>query len=385
MNKPKTIAVLTTIRSEYGLLKPLLKKISSKSSFKLQLLIGGAHLNHEFGYTKSQIVADGFEIEAEFDFLKDSTANDYPTKAMAKLSEQIGLWFVDNKPDLFIALGDRFELMPAVVAALIYNIPIAHISGGDVTEGAIDNQIRNAITKMAHLHFPATEIYKQNILKMGEEEWRICVCGEPGLDEILTADFYTKEELFHELNLNILRPVICATFHPETIAGKINAELIEDVFLRILNTTHYQILVTAANFDKGGNEINEKLEELTLKYANLKYVKSLGQRRYYSLLKYADLMLGNSSSGLVEAQSFNLPVINVGDRQAGRLANIGVYNVEAIPDKIIDAIDIVTDITYLDNFRNQPNIYGNGHASEKIIDFIDKVDFQKLLVKKSVF
>lgn len=385
MNSIKKIAVLTTIRSEYGLLKPLLKKIDSSKSFDLQLLVGGAHLNKNYGFTKTQIIEDGFNISGEFDFLSDNPSSDYLTKATAKLTEEIGLYFQNNKPDLFIVLGDRFELLAAVSSALIYNIPIAHISGGDVTEGAVDNQIRNAITKMSHLHFPATEIYKQNILKMGEEAWRICVCGEPGLDELLHINFYSKEELFKELELDINKPVICATFHPETISNEITPKFIENLFLKILEMTDYQILVTSSNFDHGGNEINDLLGKLTNNYPNLKYIKSLGQRRYYSLLSYASLMLGNSSSGLVEAQSFNIPVLNVGDRQFGRLANKNVYNVIIDTVEILNAIKVITTQSFLNSFKNQPNIYGDGNASDRIINFIKTIDTQQILVKRSTF
>ena len=238
---------------------------------------------------------------------------------------------------------------------------------------------------MSHIHFPATEIYKQNILKMGEEDWRICVCGEPGLDELMHLDFYTKEALYKELGLDINKPVICSTFHPETISNKITPEFVESVFTKILKTTEYQVLVTASNFDMGGNEINKVLNALSRSFPNLKYFESLGQRRYYSLLHCASLMLGNSSSGLVEAQSFNLPVINVGDRQLGRLSNKCVYDVKVDIDEILSAINIVDKEPFFNSFKNQANIYGDGNACDKIIHFLKGIDTELLLLKKSTF
>ena len=385
LNKIKTIAVFTSIRSEYGLLKPLLDKIKKDMDFKLWLLVGGAHLRMEYGMTKNQIIEDGFSIKQEFDFLQDETSKDYISRSMGTLQIQLGEWLVNHKPDVLIVLGDRFELIPVVSVFLMNNIPIAHISGGDVTEGAIDNQIRNAITKMAHLHFPATEIYRQNIIKMGEEEWRICVSGEPGLDDVLNTKFYSKTDLYNELDLDTEKPVICVTFHPETINNKINPEFIEDLFLKIVDKFGFQILVTASNFDNGGRQINEKLEQMALQNDSIKYVKSLGQRRDYSLLKYAELMLGNSSSGLVEAQSFNLPVLNVGDRQAGRLSNDNVFHVGIESDEIIKAITHVMSEPFKKAFFDKPNIYGDGNACQKIISSLQQVDLQNLLIKKSTF
>lgn len=385
LNKIKNIAVFTSIRSEYGLLKPVLDKIIKETDFNLLLLIGGAHLLDDYGMTKNQIVKDGFKITAEFDFLKNDQSPDFISKSMGTLQIQLGEWLINHKPDILIVLGDRFELMPVVSVFLMNNIPIAHISGGDVTEGAVDNQIRNAITKMAHLHFPATEIYKQNIIKMGEEEWRICVSGEPGLDDVLNTDYYSKEDLFNELGLKTDRPVICVTFHPETISDSIDEKFVENLFLKILNEFDYQILVTASNFDKGGKEINDKLVQLATQYPSIVYVKSLGQRRYYSLLKYAELMLGNSSSGLVEAQSFNLPVINAGNRQAGRLANKNVYHVGLNHLDILKGMRYVVSKPFKQLYIDEPNIYGDGFASDKIISILKQVDLKDILIKKSTF
>jgi GDP/UDP-N,N'-diacetylbacillosamine 2-epimerase (hydrolysing) len=365
---------------------PLLDKIRKDKAFELDLLIGGAHLLNDYGLTINQIQADGFDTKNVFPFLFTDSLPDVEVRSMAELQNQIGNYFSRKKPDILIVLGDRFELLPVVSACLLMNIPVAHISGGDVTEGAIDNQVRHAISKMSHLHFPATEIYKSNLMKMGEEGWRICVSGEPGLDQILNLDFISKEALFEDLQLKTDTPVICCTFHPDTLNNMISPEFVKVVLNRISTEKNFQILVTAANFDSGGSRINEALQQLSEENKKIRFVKSLGQRRYYSLLKYATLMLGNSSSGLVEAQSFNLPVINVGNRQGGRLANKNVLNVDADIQKIMSQIDEVVSDEFKSVYWNEPNIYGDGNACDRIIEFIKKdYDMASILLKKSVF
>ena len=385
MRYPRKIAVFTSIRSEYGLLSPLLKLLDSDKNFELQLLVGGAHLSEEYGMTIRQIEIDGFNIFRKFPFLKKTTEKDEISQSLAALQKQIGSYIVDEEPKLLLVLGDRFELLTVVATALIYSVPIAHISGGEVTEGAIDNQIRHAITKMAHLHFPATEIYKKNLLKMGEENWRICVSGEPGLDLALNMDFIPKQKLFRDLGLNEQIPVCCCTFHPETIANEIKPGFVEDCLLNIVERCGMQILVTAANFDIGGREINAVLEKLNAENKLIVYVKSLGQVRYYSLLHHADLVVGNSSSGIVEVQSFNIPAINVGKRQKERLMNPNVISCETNAHSVLNAIELTRMNIFQKDFRNKPNIYGKGNASEKIVGFLKKINYKKLLLKKSVF
>jgi GDP/UDP-N,N'-diacetylbacillosamine 2-epimerase (hydrolysing) len=385
LNKIKNIAVFTSIRSEYGLLSPLIRAIGKDSDFSLDLLVGGAHLIKEYGETINQIIADGFKISETFDFLDINNHDDFSTSSLSKLQEQIGKYFYFNRPDLIFVLGDRYELIPVASSALLYNIPIAHISGGETTEGAIDNQIRHALTKMAHLHFPATDIYKKNILKMGEEEWRICTSGEPGLDEILNMDFIEKDDLFEDLGLSLKKKTICCTFHPQTIDNLINIDFVKSLLEEISCYNEFQVLITASNFDNGGREINGVIEKFASENSGVVFVQSLGQKRYYSLLKHADIMIGNSSSGLVEAQSFNLPVINVGNRQKGRLSNVNVINCGIDINEILDTIKFVVSDEFKAVFYNKPNIYGDGTACVKIINFLKALPSNNLLVKKDIF
>ena len=219
---------------------------------------------------------------------------------------------------------------------------------------------------------------------MGEEEWRICVAGEPGLDSILSMVYPDKNELFKSLGLDPLKPVILSTFHTETIDNKITSLFIRELASKIIEA-NYQILFTAANTDIGGNEINAALENLSSAFEDIYFVKSLGKLRYYSMMKYADIMLGNSSSGLVEAQSYKLPAINIGNRQMGRLKNKNVYDVAVNVTDIMNALSVVQDDKFKNIFVNDENIYGDGHACERIVGFIKGIDFSKLLYKKSIF
>lgn len=385
MKKIKKISVFTSIRSEYGLLKSLLVQIKNDKDFELNLIVGGAHFLDEYGNTVQEIENDGFDITFRAPFLFNDGQKDVNTRSIAALSCQINEYFRANETDLLVVLGDRFELLPVVTAALVLNIPIAHISGGEITEGAIDNQVRHAISKMANLHFVATEQFKNNLISMGEEPWRINICGELGLDEIVKLNLIQKEELFADLKLNPDLPVICATFHTETIDNKITPDFVDQLFNEILAKTEFQILVTAANFDFGGNDINRVLNRLNDVSDRISYCKSLGKLRYFSLLNVANLVLGNSSSGLVEAKSFDIPVLNVGKRQQGRLANINVINTSTNIDEIMGALKYASSKEFKEEFSDTPNVYGKGNSALSITEFIKKWDKDDLLLKRTVF
>ncbi len=386
MRKIQKIAIFTSIRSEYGVMIPLLTKIKNDSFLDLELLVGGAHLLSEHGNTINEIINDGFTISAKFPFLFSDSEGTVLTRSMGHLTLQMGEYLTENRPDIIIVVGDRFELLPVVNSALVLNIPIAHISGGDVTEGAIDNQIRHAVSKMAHLHFVGTESSKLNLLKMGEESWRVFNTGEPGIDSILAIESIPKEELYRELNLDVNKKLVITTFHPETISLTINSDFLTTLFERLLTEfPECEFLVTSSNFDNGGAEINDTFIDLAKKNKSIKFIKSLGQKRYYSILKYALLMLGNSSSGIIEAQSFNLPVVNVGDRQKGRDRNICTLDVEVDIDKIINKIHFASTDDFLKSIQSSINIYGNGNCSDKILEAIKTIDKEKLILKKSIF
>ena len=386
MSKIKDIAFFTSIRSEYGVMIPFLKKIQNDPNFNLKLLVGGAHLLEKHGNTINEIINDGFEIDCKLPFLDNENDSTALTRAMSKLQLQIGEYLADKKPDILIVVGDRFELLPVVSAALVLGVPIAHLSGGDVTEGAIDNQIRHAVSKISHLHFAGTATSKNNLLKMGEEEWRVFNVGEPGIDCILSIDLIDKKELYLDLKLDESKPTVIATLHPETISNVINEEYVTDLFTRFLEEfPSHQFLVTASNFDLGGNVINETLKQLSSEFDQIKFVTSLGQKRYYSILKYADFMIGNSSSGIIEAQSFLLPVVNIGVRQEGRERNVNTLDVGLKIDKIIAVAKKTQDANFRNLIEKSENLYGNGRCADEIIKCFNSIEKEDLLLKKSTF
>ncbi len=386
MKKIRNIAVFTSIRSEYGVLLPILKKIELDSQFNLELLVGGAHLLLEHGKTINEILNDGFSISHKFPFLYTDSEVSANIRSMALLQLQMGDYLIASKPDLLLVVGDRFELLSVVTAALMLGVPIAHISGGDVTEGTIDNQIRHAISKMSHIHFTGTENSRNNLLRMGEEDWRVINTGEPGIDCILEITTLKKDDLYLELGLDLSKKTVISTFHPETISNKIDSDFIKKLFNNLfVEFPDYQFLVTSSNFDSGGNEINETFIELAINNKNLVFIKSLGQKKYYSILEYADFMLGNSSSGIIEAQSFDLAVVNIGNRQKGRERNLNTIDVEVSINKIIEASLLATNYEFKDKFKFKENLYGNGNCSTKIIEFFKDLDYSKLLLKKNTF
>jgi GDP/UDP-N,N'-diacetylbacillosamine 2-epimerase (hydrolysing) len=378
----KKIAVFTSIRSEYGVLTPLLTKLKNHYLFDFELIVGGAHLSHEYGFTISEIKKDGFKIACEIPFLNSNSI----CSSLSILQNSIGEYFTNNKIDLLIVVGDRFELIPVVSSALILNIPIAHISGGDITIGAIDNQIRHAVTKMSHIHFPGTEKSKQNIIKMGEESWRVCNVGELGIDSILENEPIEKELIFKELGLQTSKKTAIITFHPETISNGINSDFLIELFQKFQQEfLEFQFIITASNFDLGGEEINTCLRKIAQQNSNMLFVESLGQKRYYSMLRYVDVMIGNSSSGIIETQSFNLPVINVGERQNGREQNINTIDVPVNIEKIIDAFKYALSTKFKNEINNSKNLYGNGDSANQIINYLENCDFNLLLIKKDTF
>jgi UDP-hydrolysing UDP-N-acetyl-D-glucosamine 2-epimerase len=378
------LAVFTSNRSEYGLLRPLLRRVLADPRFDLALVVAGAHLRPEHGDTKRFIVGDQIPIATELDYLEPSDDPAAIARSMARLLAMFGEWASSARPEVLVILGDRFELLPVASAALVLHLPVAHIAGGDVTEGAFDDQVRHAVTKLSHLHFPATAQAHANLLALGEEPWRICRAGEPGLDEAISATPIARDALFAELGLDPSRPVGGVTFHAETIANQISAPVVVEILEGLVARTDLQLLVTAANPDEGGNAINASVRELAARTPRVRFRPSLGQERYYSLLHWADVLVGNSSSGLIEAHSFGVPVVDVGDRQRGRVANANVLRARAEVSAVIEAVERARSEEHRRSYRGLPNVYGDGRACERIVEVLASVDRSRLLAKRHV-
>ena len=365
MNKRK-VCVVTGSRAEYGLFYPILSKIQESNKLELQLISTSSHHSSEYGLTYKQIESDGFNIV-------DKIKNLYLTDTKPSIVKSTGLAtsllsdsFDRLQPDVVLLLGDRYETHAAATASMLMNIPIAHIHGGEITEGAVDEQIRHSITKMSYLHFCATETYRQRVIQMGEDPERVFNSGAPGIDNIINLNLLTKKILEKELSWKFTSKSALFTYHPVTLEENDIAHDLE-VILSILETFSFNILFTYANADTGGRVINQKIEQFCkIEPAKYKVVKSLGQVKYLSAMKYVDLLIGNSSSGIIEAASFKKPVVNIGDRQKGRLKGENVIDCNL--NTLQESIKLALSSIFRNKIKNMNNIYGTGSAADFILD-----------------
>ena len=379
----RTVAVVTAGRSDYSIYRPILKKINQDADLSLFLITTGTHLSHEFGMTVEVIESDGFTISSKVDMLLSS---DTP----ASISKSIGIGIIgfsqlyaDNTDiDLILVLGDRFEMLSAVLSALPFNIPIAHIHGGESTFGLIDESIRHSISKMSHVHFTSTEEYRSRLIQMGEEPWRILTTGAPALDNLHEISLHDQEQLSEEVGFNLAIPFLLATFHPVTLAYKDTEEHIT-ALLSALERIQSNVIFTYPNPDTSSSQIINAINHYTSKNTNSKCLTNLGVEKYFSLMAYASAMVGNSSSGIIEAASFGLPVVNIGDRQSGRFHGANVINAPCSDIAIEAAIQKATDPRFRHQIKDMANPYGNGSASEHIVSHIKSLDLsQDLIMKK---
>jgi UDP-hydrolysing UDP-N-acetyl-D-glucosamine 2-epimerase len=362
----RRIAVVTVARSDYGSCLPLLRAIDADPELELLLVVAGAHLAPEHGSTIAAIRADGFAPAAEVDM---QLGSDSPL-AVAK-SIGVGVLgfapaLAELTPDCVLIVGDRVELLAVAAAALPLRIPLAHVSGGEITEGAIDEQVRHALSKLAHLHFVSSEEHAARLRQMGEEPWRITVTGDPALDLVATTEQLSREELGRRLGLALERPLLLVTYHPTTLSPLSAGEEVGRL-LAALAEVDATLVFTAPNADAGSREIRAALEGFVASRPHRRtLVVSLGQPAYYSLLAVADAMVGNSSSGIWEAPSFGLPAVNVGDRQRGRLRAANVIDVACEAAAIGDGIRRALDPAFRASLVGLVNPYGDSCATERI-------------------
>jgi UDP-hydrolysing UDP-N-acetyl-D-glucosamine 2-epimerase len=382
------VMVVTTSRADYGLLYPLIKKFDEDDYFHYDLAVTGSHLSALHGNTVEKIKEDGFGIAESIDItMQNDTENDI-CNAIAKGLKGFSSVFQKKKFDLMIVLGDRYELWSACIAAAIHKIPIAHIHGGEVTEGAIDNSIRHSITKMAAIHFPSIDLYGKRIIQMGEKPERVFVVGALGIDNINNIELMTKEELSIYSGVNFDKDIALMTYHPVTLDEyKDASKQIYEVLEALLETDLF-VLITMPNADTGSKTIFEIIEKYIQLYPQkFQLIKNLSQRAYLSAMKYAKLMIGNSSSGIIESASFKLPVVNIGDRQAGRFKPGNVVDVSCSKSAIISAIYKVLSNDFMKSISNIENPYGDGNTAERIIKVLKSIDFTKRsnLLKKEFY
>ena len=379
----KKILVVTGTRAEYGLLYWTMKEIQKDKDLRLQLIVTGSHLSEEYGYTVEQIKKDGFKIDEEIDMIIDSNKKSAIVKSMGLEMIQMAQAFDRLKPDILLILGDRYETFVAATCAMMMNVPIAHMNGGESTEGVIDEQIRHAITKMAHIHFAGAEYYKKRIIKMGEEPWRVHNVGQAGIENIRRLRLLTKTELEYELGFKFDKRIFLITYHPVTLGVQDIEDQMENL-LKSISKFDAKYIFTYPNADYGNKIIIDKINEFRHNHDNVYVFHSLGQVKYLSLMKYADVMIGNSSSGIIESPSFKLPVVNIGDRQKGRLRNKNIIDVGNNEIEIIEGINkALYNKQFINSLNDLENVYGDGTTSEKVVKILKTIEInEKLLHKK---
>lgn len=381
----KKICVVTSSRAEYGLLKGIINLISEDKELELCLVVTGTHLSQEFGYTVSQIESDGFAIAEKPDIL---VSGDTPA-AVSKTQGLAFIAFADifarQKPDLLVILGDRTEMIPVAFAAVNERIPIAHISGGETTEGAVDECVRHSLTKTAYLHFPACEIYRKRIIQLGESPERVFNFGDVGVEMVKKAPKISREELTERLNFDFNKPYICVIFHPVTLQTE-NAAFQTDNLLNAIDLhREYNYLFIHSNSDAGGHIVMEKIKKYADSHENCRCFTSLNSETYAAVLSHSSALLGNSSSGIVEAPALGVPTINVGDRQRGRLLANSIISCSPDKDEISTAIARLKSCEFKENMKNITNPYGDGNVSDKIFNCIKEHLNKEIDLKKKFY
>ena len=377
----RTIGVVTVARSDYGILLPLMRKIYEEPDLQLKLIVSGMHLSPEFGLTVKAIEAEGFPIAERVEMLLSSDTPEGIAKSVGLGIISFSQTFTHFRPDILVVLGDRFEMYAAVLAALPFNIPVAHIHGGEVTLGAFDDALRHSITKLAHLHFASTEEYAQRIHQMGEEKWRISISGAPSLDNLHAIQLMTASELNSRYRLNLQKPTLLVTFHPITLEYDQTEWQIKNL-LAALNELGMPVVFTLPNADTNGRIIVNEIKQFVETHESARIIDNLGTIGYFSLMSSASAMVGNSSSGIIEAASFKLPVVNIGIRQCGRLKPENVIDTGYDCTEIIESIKKAASSRFRDNLRELNNPYGCGNASEKIVKTLKNVKLDKRLIVK---
>lgn len=378
----KVIGIVTATRAEYGLLSPVIKELRKYSDeMEVKVIVTGTHLVKKFGETIREIQADEVAIDEKISIMNESSQSMSEIAGVAL--NRFGEYFTENRLDLLIVLGDRYELLGICTAAMLHKIPIAHLHGGEITEGAMDESIRHAITKLSYLHFTSTEEYRKRVIQLGEEPERVFRVGATGIENIMKTSLLTKDELAESIGFSLAKPYVVATYHPVTLSESSVEQQLEN-FLRVIKEhKEYQYIITKANADNGGEIINEMLEKFAKENENVLVVSSLGMKHYLSAVKHAAFVAGNSSSGIIEVPSLKVPTVNIGERQKGRMQAESVINCGESYEEISKAFCYAASEEAKRTAQSVTNPYGEGNTSEKIVavirDFLkkDNIKLQK--------
>lgn len=379
----RKICVFTGTRAEYGIMSRLIRLIDNDPDLQLQIIATNMHLSPEFGLTYKEIEADGFHIDKKVEMLLSSDTPNGTVKSMGLALIGFADALEDLKPDVAVILGDRYEMLAAAEACLIYKIPVAHLYGGEITEGAYDDAIRHCISKLSHLHFTSTEDYRNRVIQLGESPERVKYVGALGVDNIRNEAIMPLEELEDSLNFKLGDKFLLVTFHPVTMENATAAEQCEDLLTALSEVNHeYQLLFTLPNSDTDGRVIIQKITDYVAKNSDKAFaITSLGKKRYYSALKYTTAVIGNSSSGLVEAPSFNIPTLNIGNRQQGRTHGETVIDVDATYEGIRKGLNKALSIEFINRAKKAHNPYEKANTLREIFYTIKTYPLEGLVQK----
>ncbi|MFJ7408992.1 MULTISPECIES: UDP-N-acetylglucosamine 2-epimerase [unclassified Lysinibacillus] len=364
------ICFITATRAEYGLLKPLIKKIQMNDYFELKMIVTGMHLSSEFGLTFKQIEEDGFKINEKVEALLSSDTAIGVAKSMGLTTIGFADAFARLEPDLIVILGDRFEMLAVAQVALVMQIPIAHIHGGECTFGAYDDAIRHSITKMATWHFTSTEMHRKRVIQLGEHPDRVWNVGAIGIENTKKLQLISKEDIYRDLGLNIELQTMLITYHPETVD---NENGITELINALSEFTQFNLVFTKANADNGGRYINQIIQEFVQTHKNAFLFDALGQLKYLSMVQASSVVIGNSSSALIEVPYLHTPAVNIGTRQAGREKPDCVFDSQPNKEAIINGIEKA--LTFKGPFNE---IFGDGNTSDKIIEILSNLTQTKV-------
>lgn len=379
----RKICFVTGSRAEYGLLSNIMRFVAADKSCELQVIATNMHLSPEYGLTYREIEADGFVINRKVEMLLASDTPNATTKSVGLATIGFADAYEELKPDLLVVLGDRYEILSAVSAALFYKIPVAHLHGGEITEGAYDDAIRHAITKMSHLHFTSTDTYRKRVIQLGENPEYVFNVGAVGVDNILSLPLLSKADLEDSIHFGLTDKSLLVTYHPVTL-GRTSAETqivdLLDALKPLLK--EYKVIFTMPNSDTNGRIIKQRIQEFVQQYPQETIAfDSLGLKRYLSALKYVTAVVGNSSSGIIEVPSFGIPTLNIGDRQKGRLCADSVYHCDISREAIKEGLDQILSPAFRSLAKETRNPYQKDNTAREIAHILSSISLDGLIMK----
>jgi UDP-hydrolysing UDP-N-acetyl-D-glucosamine 2-epimerase len=380
----RRIILVTTGRSDYGLYRPIMDCIAGHADLNYELLVSGGHLSERSGSTVREIEAEGRPIAARLTTRETLGAPAAMAAAMGEIMLGAADYFSRSRPDILVVLGDRFEMFAAAAAAVPLNIPIAHIHGGELSFGAIDDAFRHALTKLSHLHFAATRTYARRIVRMGEEPWRVVVSGAPGIDTIVNTPLPSKADLARHFRFPLDRPPVLMTFHPVTREFEDGRYQIAEI-LAALEGFDVPLVISAPNADAGSDVIRLAIETFAAARRHVWVVENFGSLNYLAMLRESAAMIGNSSSGILEAPSFCLPTVNIGSRQDGRIRALSVIDCPCERTAIDGALRKALDPAFRRSLAGMDNPYGDGRAADRIVETLASVSLNRQLLAKRFF